>query len=233
MITRWSPVLLRMELDRWLWTDVEHVGLKRVWQCLTSYLYLPRLSGEQVLLDAVREGLRSKDYFAYAASVAADGKYVGLQVGSGTGSIFLDGQSVLVKPEAAARQIEAEAAAAAAKTASETTYVPSGDGGTGVRVANGKVAGDTGTQPPPPKVVPGKPTAFHGSVQLDALRVARDAGNVAQEVIQHLTGLMGAEVTVTLEIHAQIPEGASTDLVRTVTENCRTLKFTSQGFEGE
>ena len=42
---------------------------------------------------------------------------------------------------------------------------------------------------------------------------------------------LGAEVTVTLEIEASLPEGASEQLVRTVTENSRTLKFTTQGFE--
>jgi len=51
--------------------------------------------------------------------------------------------------------------------------------------------------------------------------------------IAHLAGLMGASVTVTIEIEAQIPEGAPDNVVRTVTENSRTLKFTSQGFEKE
>ena len=68
---------------------------------------------------------------------------------------------------------------------------------------------------------------------LDAARVGRDAGRVAEEVIAHLTGLVGAKVTVTLEVEAQIPSGASDHVVRTVTENSRTLKFTSQGFEPE
>ncbi len=38
-------------------------------------------------------------------------------------------------------------------------------------------------------------------------------------------------MTVTLEIEATIPTGASEQLVRTVTENSRTLKFGSFGFE--
>jgi hypothetical protein len=42
-----------------------------------------------------------------------------------------------------------------------------------------------------------------------------------------------ARVTVTLEIVAVIPIGAPENVVRTVTENGRTLKFTSQGFEAE
>jgi hypothetical protein len=44
---------------------------------------------------------------------------------------------------------------------------------------------------------------------------------------------MGAEVTVTIEIDAKLPNGATDQLVRTVTENSRTLKFDSQGFETE
>ena len=79
---------------------------------------------------------------------------------------------------------------------------------------------------PPPK-------RFHGTVTLDATRVGRDASRVAEEVIAHLTGLVGASVAVTLEIEAQIPSGASDHIVRIVTENCRTLKFTNQGFEKE
>jgi hypothetical protein len=40
-------------------------------------------------------------------------------------------------------------------------------------------------------------------------------------------------VTVTIEIEAELPDGSPDQVVRTVTENCRTLKFTSQGFEQE
>ena len=76
-------------------------------------------------------------------------------------------------------------------------------------------------------------TRFHGTVALDATRVGRDASLIAEEVISHLAGLVDAEVTVTLEIAAQVPTGAPDEVVRTVTENSRTLKFTSQGFEKE
>ena len=53
------------------------------------------------------------------------------------------------------------------------------------------------------------------------------------KVIAHLAGLVGANVTVTLEIEAEIPDGAPEQVVRTVTENSRTLKFTNQAFERE
>ena len=91
----------------------------------------------------------------------------------------------------------------------------------------GKEAGRTKVPPPPAM------KRFHGSVVLDATRVGRDAGRIADEVVAHLAGLVGSDVTVTLEIEAEIPSGAPEQVVRTVTENCRTLKFTSHGFEKE
>ena len=84
----------------------------------------------------------------------------------------------------------------------------------------------------PPRA-PSAPKRFHGTVPLDPARVGRDAGRIAEEVIAHLVGLVGATVTVTLEIEAEIPTGASDQVVRTVTENSRALKFTSHGFEKE
>jgi BioD-like phosphotransacetylase family protein len=70
-------------------------------------------------------------------------------------------------------------------------------------------------------------------VRLDPTRVGRDASRIADEVIAHFAGQVGAEVTVTLEIEATLADGASDQIVRTVTENSRTLKFDSHGFETE
>jgi hypothetical protein len=46
-------------------------------------------------------------------------------------------------------------------------------------------------------------------------------------------GLVGASVKVTLEIEAEIEAGAPENVVCTVTENNRILKFTAHGFEQE
>ena len=81
--------------------------------------------------------------------------------------------------------------------------------------------------------VAARPKRFHGSVTLDPTRVGRDASRIADEVIAHLSALLGAKVKVTLEVEAELPSGAPDHVVRTVTENSRTLRFTSQGFEAE
>ena len=59
-----------------------------------------------------------------------------------------------------------------------------------------------------------------------------DAGRITEEVIAHCRAA-GGKVTVTLEIEADVPAGVPDNVVRTVTENARTLKFTSPGFEKE
>jgi hypothetical protein len=96
---------------------------------------------------------------------------------------------------------------------------------------------EVSAEAPPTPVVPPVaqvgPRRFHGSVRLDPSRAGRDAGQIAEEVLAHLQGIMGANVEVTLEIEARIPSGAPENIVRTVTENCRTLKFTIHGFEKE
>ena len=56
---------------------------------------------------------------------------------------------------------------------------------------------------------------------------------IAEEVVSHLEGLVGSKVKLTLEIEAEIPDGAPEHVVRTVTENARTLGFRIQGFEDE
>jgi hypothetical protein len=94
--------------------------------------------------------------------------------------------------------------------------------------AGGKVPGDDADVESAARI-----HGFHGRVTLNPVRAGTDAGKIADEVISHLAYLANADVTVTLEVSATLPDGASDDVVRTVTENCRTFKFESQGFERE
>lgn len=109
-------------------------------------------------------------------------------------------------------------------------YIVSGgnttDTGTAVVTGNGAVITVIEPVEQPPK-------RFYGSVTLDPARVGRDAGKIADEVISHLVGLLGSKVTVTLEIEAETLSGVPDNVVRIVTENSRTLKFNSHGFEKE
>ena len=59
----------------------------------------------------------------------------------------------------------------------------------------------------------------------------RDVQNYLQEIIQHLTAVDGSYVELTLEVEVTAPDGIPSTTVRTVSENCRTLKVTDFGFD--
>ena len=219
LVTGLGATILRRHLDGVpLWRG-DNVEVRQLVEDFGRYLYLPRLRGPEVLTRAVQDGVAlltwQSDSFALAESHdEAEGRYRGLQVGQ-TAGVSPESPSLLVKPEVARRQLDAEVPATPAPVPeSQEEELP----GTG------------GTEPPRPPLEK-KARRFHGAVTLDATRVGRDAGQIADEVISHLSGLVGSEVRVTLEIDAEIPDGAPENVVRTVTENSRTLKFASHGFE--
>ncbi len=225
LVTSFAPSRLRMDLDRVpLWRG-DHVAIKQLVEDYARYPYLSRLKDSEVLLAAIRDGLGlltwEQDAFAYADGWdEAAGRYRGLRAGVQIGGV-LDPRGLLVKSEVATRQLAEEARKRREKEAEKT--VEPGTPGTGVE-------GGKGPSPPLPPQPP-RLRRFHGSVAVDPTRVGRDAGRIAEEIVQHLVGLTGADVEIHLEIQARIPGGAPEKVVRTVTENCRTLKFKTHGFE--
>jgi len=221
LITNYGSTLLRMELDRIpLWRG-DHVAVRQLVEDFAKYNYLPRLKDSSVLAQAIQSGVAlmtwEQDSFAYAEGYdeAAD-RYQGLRTMEQL-SISPDAPGLVVKPARARQQLDVEA------VPEPFTYQ------TSEASEPGKSIGEI----PTPPLVTRKARRFHGSVNLDPTRTGRDASQIAEEVIAHLTGLMGANVTVRLEIEADIPDGAPDNVVRTVTENSRALKFNSHGFEVE
>jgi predicted AAA+ superfamily ATPase len=230
LVTHLASVMLRKHLDDVpLWRGRNHIPIRQLRDDFAQYTYLPRLSSPEVLAQAVREGLEKltwqTDTFAYADGYdEAKDRYQGLVAGS-LASVSTDSSGMLVKSHIATRQLEAET-----PIAYSAGKLDGLKGGlfSGRDSDEGQAAADR-NQPETDK----RPKRFHGSVVLDPTRVGRDAGKVAEEVIAHLAGQVGAEVIVTMEIEAKLPDGASEQIVRTVNENSRTLKFRDHGFESE
>lgn len=234
-----AGTILRRELDRIpLWRDgcdgqKEAVSLRQLADDFAIYAYLPRLSNSSVLLDAARDGTSNlaweNETFACAASFDAQTKRFGdLQCGALI-SPSLDGW--LVKPEAARRQIDFDAAAQRARDEEEARKkgieVPTIDDPSKSDGEENKVC------PPLPPVVPTpqRPTRFFGTIEINPLRPASEVDKLVREVIQHLTSLDGAAVQISLEIGADVPGGVPENIERVVSENCAVLKFKQQGFE--
>jgi predicted AAA+ superfamily ATPase len=233
LIGAFAASRLRMELDRVpLWRG-NSVSVKQLVEYFAQYLYLPRLREPAVLLSAIRDGVAlltwEQDSFAYADDWdEAAGRYRGLRGGQGVAA-GQENTGLLVKPDIARQQIDRDSTPQPSVAGNDASGNASGE----THVLNAASVGSSGESVSGAQnVIQPKPLKrFHGSVQLDATRVGRDAGRIADEIISHLAGQVGAQVTVTLEIAAYLPDGASEQIVRTVTENSRTLKFSNQVFE--
>ena len=75
------------------------------------------------------------------------------------------------------------------------------------------------------------PKRFHATATLNHSRIGPDAGRIAEEVVSHLDGLVGSDVTVTLEIEVTVPTGVPERVERVVTENSSSLRLDSHAFE--
>lgn len=233
MVSSLGPTILRKHLDEVpLWRG-DHVAVKQLVEDFARYIYLPRVTSPRVLVQAMSDGLAlitwQSETFAYADAYDQDaGRYPGLRGGHGP-SLSADSAGVLVKPDVARRQMDAEAPVpAAANVSGANAGAASGE----PRGTSASTGGARAVEASPAAAKP-PPRRFFGTVTLDSARVGRDASRIADEVIAHLAGQLGAEVTVTLEIEVKLPGGVSEQTIRTVTENSRTLKFTNHGFEVE
>ena len=223
LLTSFAPTRLKIELDRVpLWRG-ESVAVKQLVEDFARYLYLPRLTNFDVLLNAISDGVNlmtwTQDSFAFADSFdEAEGRYTGLRGGTMVTLSDAHSPELLVMSDVATKQMDTE---------SPPTDPREPPGHPSEPVPPGE---PSATDPGPESQ---QPKRFHGTAILDTARVGRDASVIADEVISHISGLVGANVTVTIEIEAEIPDGAPDNVVRTVTENSQALKFVSHGFEKE
>ena len=231
VIANFGPTLLRKAIDDVpLWRGEDHVAVRTLVDDFAQQLYLPRLAGPSVLTDSLRSGVAlltwQLDAFAYAESFDPEAqRYLGLRGGQHV-ALTPDNAGLIVRPDIARRQMDAD------------VPQPLPDDGPGVPSRDG-----TTETPHDPETVPDEPSPgdttptyrrYHGAVRVDPTRVGRAASQIAEEVVAHLAGSPGAEVAVTIEIEARLPDGASEQVVRTVTENGRELEFEpGSGFERE
>lgn len=222
LITEWSPDILRMELDKYIWNDERgwEVRLQQLWEYLAQYCYLPRLFDQNVLLQAVKRGAERLDApFAYAASKHPAGHHTGI-VFRHLGQIYFDAQSLLIHPDHVITPPEPKPVITPPPVIGGGGQPPTSTGG--------------GTPPPiaPPPTPARKPlTRYHGHVTINPQRAQKEASLIFDEVVERLTSLLGTDVEITLEISARKPDGFDESTIRTISENSRTLKFEGFGFE--
>lgn len=226
IITTWAPALLKMSLDELLWKNADDIAIKKLWEYLCTYCYLPRLANYTVLEDAIAKGIHSTEFFGIAAGFSGE-RYIDLKLNEIVYSI--NQSDLLVKPFVAMKQIMEERKSPVPGEdilpGSAGGSAASGQGEQQPGGTPGQAGGDTGG------TSASKNTRFFMSVKLDNTRVNKNVNDYLTEVIQHLMSVDGADVELMLEVSVSAPSGIPSSTVRTVSENCRTLKIQNFGFE--
>lgn len=235
LIRKLGGIVLRKDIDRVpLWREDERVSVDQLVEDFAKYTYLPRLIEDETLFGAIREGvntLNPEDGFAYADGYDPDSKvYTRLRLGAIIESLSKP-KGVLVKPDIAQRLIDAELSKTPASDGTATQPVVSKGGmsneGFDKFWGSGSSATSGGTQVKEAK------TRFHGTIRLGHADFREKAGDVSREVAAQLAKVVGSKVEIIVEVVAESNSGFGEDTLRTVSENCRTLKFDSFEFEEE
>lgn len=232
LYTVMNGTVLKTEIDMVPLWEGNHVKVRDLAEHFAKLPYLPRLRDESVLVEAIADGTGlltwQSDTFAYADRYDEEAnRYAGLRTGTSVAPP-IDGEGVLVKSKVAADQLARELTKEEAATGNEDVA--------DLNVQEAEVNGiqaDGAAELDLPHAKPPEPKRFFGTVSIDAGRMNRDAGKIAEEVVQHLVKQLGSEVDVTIEIAARSDKGYSQDIVRIVSENARALKFDTFGFEEE
>jgi len=238
---------IRDKLNAFLWRERPHVEVRELVDWCRKYLYLPRITSDQVILNALVNPQASlsgegtfhlADGFTPSSSDGSAGRYTGLrhQASSSTQPASLN--TLIVKDEVAQAQIEAD------RVKPIDPPAPGLGTGTDPRTATGTSrplavdgAGSTGpggVAPPPlpPPIAPPKPqlpTRYVASVKLDPTRASLQMSAFMEEVMSHLQALPGAQIEMTLEVQVNAAGGIDEQTARIVLENSAQLKVDKPG----
>ncbi len=191
---------------------------------LCTYCYLPRLANYDVLAQAIQTGVNSEEYFAYAEG-KSENRYIGLKYNQYVGVI--DRGGFLVKQVAALKQ-KAQESQQPKPGPEDYPTPPVWPGRNPIPPTDQPEEPDQPDDPIPPRP---QNTRFSMATTLDSTRVIKNISGLMDEVINHLTAINGASVEIRLIVDANIPEGTPQSTVRTITENCKTLKVEDFGFD--
>jgi len=234
---------IRYDLDQRLPTVWErgHVRVGELWGYYCRYPYLPRLRDRGVLDNGITQVFDELtwDIEGFAVATGYDeqtGRYVGLAIPHQDPFVQVTDGTLLVQPDLAMLQRQQElteraATATGTDTAGGAEAGPAGEGTSG-GAQSGTVRSVSPGQGGAPQPQPGPKNArFFGVASINPERYARDLTRLSQEIIQHLAAPTGVELEIRVEISARKADGFPEDKVRIVTENARTLRFESYGFE--
>jgi len=215
-----GPERLNRELEKYIWNGKPHLRLGQVWEYLNRYTYLPRLKGRDTLIRGVQASVGGMipGPFAYAERWdETSEEYIGIAIEkSSMALVAIDNEAVIIKKEIAE---------ANRPKPSVTRDNDSPASASSPAAAISTVSGNPTATGPAPATPEQEPTRFLGTVMLSSDRPSRDMAQIIEAIVEQLTTIPNAEVTLKLEIDAEVPSGLDRAKTRTLIENANTLGF--------
>ena len=215
MINAYSGVRVRMDLDRIpLWHERGDISVGDLWSAYTKFPYMPRLANYSVLATAIGNGTASTSWdtetFAYADVYdQTAGIWKGIKRNQ---QVIPIRSGFLLRPDVVPplpSPAQPEGGGITTSSSGTTLIIP---------VEDADQEDTSGEQ---------KPTRFYAIFNLDPVRGIRQIDDILTNVTNHL----GKNVTLTLEIRAENPEGFDDHNRRTVEENTDQLGANDFNFE--
>ncbi len=225
-----TPRNIRMDLDNYLrsrWNE-GRIALGDLWEYYTRYPFLPRLKNRSVLDTAVRDALGDIGWetggFAIASAYdAGSGDFSALILPPAGRVPAISDATLLVAPHLAMAQDQRRLTLTSVDV-SAPNVIDTGSGATDVE------------QPPTTNVVSTRPPVTENARFVARYNFDPEAGleeqliTVVREVLVRLQPSADT-FDVTIDIEAESLEGFDSAVVRTVSENCRTIGFSRARFE--
>lgn len=194
--------------------DKPHIEVATLIDYFASFVYLPRLRDETTLIQAIEKLVGKLDGpvgFAKGFDPQTGAYREPVRVASSLGSDVAQG---LLVWRSALPEPAAPAAAAPASAAADL----------------GAAAGD---RPRPADPGRKKPRRFFASIPLDPRQPGLQVAKIAENILVELGRPHDANLQLTLEIHANAPDGYPPDVVEVVHANLRDLRMEKAQFNFE
>ncbi|MBT1165581.1 Swt1 family HEPN domain-containing protein [Bifidobacterium simiarum] len=228
---------------------------KTVWECITRFPYMPRLADREVFDNAITGAagavLTADDRFAVASGKYESGHFQNLIIPGVTdtaqtvvqvtdSTLIVDWDTAMADLEAcraedaASKQSQLEAhtgefvAQSVAHTQQPDVHRPKHAAQpSAASVPNGE---SVSAREPEPVTVPKK--RYYGTAKLDPDSLNRDLARINEGILDQLR-LAGANISISLEIHADDATGFDENVIRIIDGNAKNLKLDNSGFEEE
>lgn len=198
---------LKSLLDQYIWRESETVELDKLWEYFTTFYYMPRLNGKNVLIDTVKKGVEAKTF-----ALADDKEFNGLKFGEKI-SLADSAKKFLVKAEVAEKQLEKD------NPPTNVGTEPEPESNSKITKTETKIETEV------------LPTKFYMDAYLDTSRLNKSFDKYIDEIYNHLSKLSGFESSVHIAIKVSVPDGIPKNKQETVKSNCDALKVKSFHFE--